>query len=176
MPTVLDVLPANPGALASDISAETRLGQAMRSAIQRGDETQAAQVLGNPGTVACEGLIRSVWLPLAEEFARDGTVFDGAGDLGHLVRQKIRNVLLKEADIPVVYWLVPAKRSHITAAHLAALVLTRRATGARVWQWPMPVLGSFLTIGGGGGRTPDDGHIPIHGETRSWSSLAALVA
>jgi hypothetical protein len=155
---------------------ETKLREVMQSAIQRGDANYAGRLLESAGDLDIEVTMRAYWLPLAEELGRDGSTLNDLGFLGPLLRQKIRNVLLMEADIPVVYWLVPAKRTHLTAAHLVALVLTRRGIGARVWQWPMPILGAFLTVGDGEGKSSGKGCIPIYGETLGWPSLAALVA
>jgi hypothetical protein len=151
------------------------LRQAMLCALQQDDEDQVLRLLDTGNVLALESVIRFSWLPLAEELARDRSVIDGDGRLELQLRQRIRNVSLLETDLPITYMLVPAKRTILPAACLAALVLTRRGTLAHVWRWPMPPQGTILTVGDEADRLAGDGHLPIHGETLRWPSLAALV-
>ena len=77
---------------------------------------------------------------------------------------------------PVSRWLVPSTLHDTTAAHLAALALSLRGMGARVWTWPLPPPGPVLLVGDAGSPLPVDGRIPTLSDEPGWPTLAALVA
>ncbi len=161
------------------VAPEALLRRAMLSAINADDADQVARLLHCATDVDVVVAIRALWLPLTEVLGRAETTLDRDGDLGYLLRQQIRSALLAESPIPVSRWLVPATVADTTAAHLAALVLTRRGMGARVWPWPLPAPGPALQIGGRQAELDGLDHLPVHGDNgdiSAWPPLAALVA
>ena len=158
------------------VAPETLLRRAMLSAIHAGDADQAARLLHCASDVEVAVAIRALWLPVTEELGREGSTLDRDGALGYLLRQQIRSALLAESPAPVSRWLVPGTLADTTAAHLAALVLTRQGMGVRVWPWPLPAPGPTLQIGDRPAEVIGHEHIPVHGDISAWPPLAALVA
>lgn len=162
------------------IDAETLLHRAMRCAIHLHDAEQVRRLLLCVDGISTSIAIRALWLPIVEMLGRDGTAFDGDGQLSHLVRQQIRAALLVEADLPVSRWLVPVTLADTTAAYLTALVLSRCGMGTRVWPWLLPAPGRMIMVGDSEAallqHPSRHERIPIHDETLNWPPLAALVA
>lgn len=174
LPTVIDSSVST--SVTPCVAPEALLRRAMLSAIKMDDADQAERLLRCAADVPVVVAIRALWLPLTEELGRADSACDRDGQLGHLLRQQIRSALLAESPLPVSRWLVPSTVADTTAAHLAALVLTRLGMGARVWPWPLPAPGPTLHVGDGAPSVSGNDQIPVLGETSAWPPLAALVA
>ncbi len=71
------------------------------------------------------------------------------------IREQVRAELAHVPGIGTAQWVVPVDALAITAAHVAALILTRDGIPSRPWLWPgTPSRGGFRTLGyqGPGGR------------------------
>lgn len=148
-------------------------------ALRERDSATLKAVLDETAALRPEVALRSVWLPLALGI----DAWEAAGDplpegraLGRTLRAQTRAALLTMPEQPVSRWLVPSTLHDTTAAHLAALALSLRGMGTRVWTWPLPPPGPVLLVGDAGSPLPVDGRIPTLSDEPGWPTLAALVA
>lgn len=71
------------------------------------------------------------------------------------IREQVRAELARTPGIGSAQWVVPVDAAVMTAAHVAALILTRDGIPSRPWLWPgTPSRGGFIIVGhqGPGGR------------------------
>jgi hypothetical protein len=152
---------------------------AVIAALRARDSATLKIILDESVTLRPEVALRTVWLPLALGIAAWETAGEPLPDgraLGRALRSQARSVLLSMPEQPVSRWLVPSTQQDTTAAHLAALALSLRGIGARVWTWLLPPPGRALLVGDAGSPLPIDGRIPTLSDEPGWPKLAALVA
>lgn len=131
---------------------ESRRQTAVATALGRLDGNAAAAALTPPENLAQEimGFLPAYALAVATSasFTRLGLVLDGGERLLRLIRQQIREGLLALGPLSGAAWLVPASADDLSAAHVAALLLTRDGAPARPWLWPgRPDHGPFHILG-----------------------------
>lgn len=148
-------------------------------ALRERDNAALKRLLDETAFLRPEVALRCVWLPLALGIdaweAAGDPLLDGR-NLARTLRAQTRAALLTMPEQPVSRWLVPSTLHDTTAAHLAALALSLRGVGARVWTWPLPPPGQALLVGDAGSPLPVDGRIPTLSDDPGWPTLAALVA
>jgi hypothetical protein len=152
---------------------------AVIAALRARDSATLKVILEESATLRPEVALRAVWLPLAlgiDAWEADGNPLPDGRALGRALRSQVRAVLLTMPERPVSRWLVPSTLNDTTAAHLAALALSLRGVGARVWSWPLQPPGPALLVGDAGSPLPIDGRIPTLSDEPGWPTLAALVA
>lgn len=148
-------------------------------ALRERDHVTLKEILGQTATLRPEEALRAVWLPLAlglDAWEVAGAPLPDGRALARMVRAQTRAALVTLPEQPVSRWLVPTTLRDSTAAHLAALALTLRGVGARVWTWPLPPPGPTLLVGDAGSPFPAEGRIPTLSDEPGWPTLAALVA
>lgn len=149
------------------------------AALRQRDGTTLKALLGETAILQVDVALRAVWLPVALGIgaweAIGNPLLDGPA-LGRQLRSQTRVALLSLPEQPVSRWLVPSTLHDATTAHLAALALSLRGMGARVWTWPLPPPGPALLVGDAGSGLTNDGRIPTLSDDPGWPSLAALVA
>jgi hypothetical protein len=160
-------------------SASSDLREVVINALRRRDHPTLREILDEADILRPEVALRAVWLPLALGI----DAWDAAGEplidgrpLGRTVRAQARAALVSMPELPVSRWLIPSTLHDATAAHLAALALSLRGMGARVWTWPLPPPGPALLVGDAGSLLPTEGRIPTLSDQPGWPTLAALVA
>jgi hypothetical protein len=149
------------------------------NALRERDSATLKTILDDTAVLRPEEALRAVWLPLAlgiDAWEVAGDPLPDGRALGRTLRSQTRAALLTMPEQPVSRWLVPSTLHDATAAHLAALALSLRGMGARVWTWPLPPPGPALLVGDAGSPLPIDGRIPTLSDEPGWPSLAALVA
>jgi len=160
-------------------TASSDLRDMVINAVRRRDHSVLKELLDGADTLRCEIALRAVWLPLAlgiDAWAAVGEPLIDGRPLGRTVRAQARAALLSIPELPVIHWLIPSTLHDATAAHLAAVALSLRGMGARVWTWPLPPPGSALLVGDAGSLLPTAGRIPTLSDEPGWPNLAALVA
>ena len=163
--------------LDADVPADLR-GKVIKALRER-DNTALKVILDETALLRPEIALRAVWLPLAlgiDAWEAAGDPLPDGRALARTLRAQTRAALLTMPEQPVSRWLVPSTLHDTTAAHLAALALSLRGMGARVWTWPLPPPGPALLVGDAGSPLTVDGRIPTLSDEPGWPTLAALVA
>jgi hypothetical protein len=160
-------------------SASSDLREVVINALRRRDHCLLKELLDEADLLRCEVALRAVWLPIAlgiDAWAAAGDPLIDGRPMGRTLRAQTRAALLSLPELSVSRWLIPSTLHDNTAAHLAALALSLRGMGARVWTWPLPPPGPALLVGDAGSLLPTEGRIPTLSDEPGWPTLAALVA
>lgn len=155
------------------------LRNAVLTALRQRDSLTLKSILEQSGILRVEVALRIVWLPVAlglSAWERVGNQFPDGPTIGRLLRSQTRSALLALPEQPVSRWLVPSTLHDTTTAHLAALALSLRGMGTRVWTWPLPPPGPALLVGDAGSQLATCGRIPTLSDEPGWPTLASLVA
>lgn len=181
--TTLTVIDPLAGVLADLPPARSTVASDLRGvvlgALRQRDSVTLKEVLEQTATLSPDIALRAVWLPVAlgiSAWEAIGNPLPEGPTLGRLLRGQTRAALLAMPEVPVSRWLVPSTLHDTTTAHLAALALSLRGMGARVWTWPLPPPGPALLVGDAGSPLPIAGRIPTLSDEPGWPTLAALVA
>ena len=135
------------------------------------DGTTAAELLDLPhdrpegayGQLACY----AVTVLILAAFAKQQLATRGRERLQRIIRQQIRVELARQWFRAATTWLIPATPEERTAAHVAALLLSRAGIASRPWLWVgVPEHGCFSLLGPPGGGVLETGSHPAMGHHR----------